>query len=146
MVKQYETVVILTPVLSDADALRMMKKYVALLKDKGAEIVHEDFWGLKHLAYPIQKKTSGIYFLVEFKCEGSAVDVLELQYRRDPEVLRFLTVHLDKHAVKYNDEKRRGLISKYKADRVAQKAVRDNEKSTRVTSIYEDDLDLEKDL
>jgi len=143
MVKQYETVVILTPILSEGDAQRQMKKYVGLLKDKGAEIIHEDFWGLKHLAYPIEKKTSGIYFLVEFKSDGSVIDVLELQFRRDPEILRFLTVSLDKHAIKYNDEKRQGLISKYKIERLARQTTADVSKATKLSTLDEDHFELD---
>jgi small subunit ribosomal protein S6 len=114
MLTQYETVFILTPVLSEDDAKRTINAYVDVLKSQGAEIVHQEHWGLKNLRYPIKKKTTGIYHLVEFKGTGKAVDTLEIAFRRDENVFRYLTVKLDKFAVKYNDDKRAGLVGRNK--------------------------------
>jgi small subunit ribosomal protein S6 len=102
----YETVFIMTPVLSDEQMKEAVKKYQDLLKSQGAEIIHEENWGLKKLAYPIQKKASGFYYLMEFKAEGNVVDALETAYRRDERMLRFLTVKLDKFAVAYSEKRR----------------------------------------
>lgn len=107
MVKRYETVFILTPVLSDEQMKEAVKKYTDLLKEKGANIIFEDNWGLRKLAYPIQKKSTGFYYLVEFEAEGTLIEELELQYRRDERVIRFLTIALDKHAVAYSEKKRK---------------------------------------
>ena len=116
MVKQYETVFIMTPVLSDEQIKETVGKYQTLLKDGGAEIVDENNWGMRKLAYPIQKKTSGYYYLIEFKAEGSLIAKLETAYKRDERLLRFLTVSLDKYAVAYNEKKRNGgLKSQQKA-------------------------------
>ncbi|MBS1612772.1 MAG: 30S ribosomal protein S6 [Bacteroidetes bacterium] len=123
MLTQYETVFILTPVLSEDDTKKAITAYVDLLKAQGAEIVHEEHWGLKNLRYQINKKTTGIYHLVEYKGTGKAVDTLEIAFRRDENVLRYLTVKLDKFAVKYNDDKRAGLVGrnkKVKTQEVAQ--------------------------
>ncbi len=106
MVKQYETVFIVTPVLSEEQMKETVQKYTSLLKEKGAEIVYENNWGMRKLAYPIRKKTTGFYYLIEFKAEGSVVADLEIAYKRDERLLRFLTVALDKHAVAYNEKKR----------------------------------------
>lgn len=106
MLKNYETVFIMTPVLSDDQMKEAVAKFQKLLKDKGAEIIHEDHWGLRKLAYPIQKKTSGFYHLIEFKSEGTLINDLEVAFKRDERILRFLTVSLDKHAVAYNEKKR----------------------------------------
>ena len=108
MLNQYETVFIMTPVLSDEQMKETVKKFENILLDKGAEMVHQESWGLRKLEYPIAKKTSGFYHLFEFKAEGSVVKELELQYRRDERVMRFLTVSMDKHAIAYS-EKRRNL-------------------------------------
>ncbi len=104
---QYETVFILTPVLSDEQMKEAVKKFEDILTQNGAEIVFEDFWGMRKLAYPIQKKSSGFYQLIEFKAEGSVIETIETELKRDERVLRFLTVKLDKHAVAYNEKKRR---------------------------------------
>ncbi len=116
MVKQYETVFIMTPVLSDEQIKETVGKYQTLLKEGGAEIVDENNWGMRKLAYPIQKKTSGYYYLIEFKAEGSLIAKLETAYKRDERLLRFLTVSLDKYAVAYNEKRRNGgLKSQQKA-------------------------------
>jgi small subunit ribosomal protein S6 len=104
---QYETVFIMTPVLSDEQMKETVAKYQKFLKDKGAEIVFEDNWGLRKLAYPIQKKSTGFYYLIEFKADGNFVADLELNYKRDERIIRHLTVKLDKHAVAYNEKKRK---------------------------------------
>lgn len=116
MERQYETVFIMTPVLSDEQIKETVGKYQTLLKEGGAEIVDENNWGMKKLAYPIQKKTSGYYYLIEFKAEGTLIAKLETAYKRDERLLRFLTVSLDKYAVAYNEKKRNGgLKSQQKA-------------------------------
>ena len=106
MVKQYETVFIATPVLSEEQMKETVKKYIDLLTSKGAEIVYENNWGMRKLAYPIRKKTTGFYYLIEFRAEGSVINDLEVAYKRDERLLRFLTVSLDKQAVAYNEKKR----------------------------------------
>ncbi|GAB3537577.1 30S ribosomal protein S6 [Pontibacter brevis] len=106
--KNYETVFILTPLLNDAQMQETVEKFRQVLKENGADIIHEENWGLRKLAYPIQKKSTGFYHLVEFKAPGTVVDALELAYRRDEKVVRFLTTALDKHAVAYNERRRNG--------------------------------------
>ena len=103
---RYETVFILTPVLSDEQSKEEVGKFKKLLKDAGSKVMHEETWGLKKLAYPIQKKSTGFYFLLEFEAEGSAIEKLELAYRRDERVLRFLTFKMDKHAMAYAEKRR----------------------------------------
>ncbi|MGL4805779.1 MAG: 30S ribosomal protein S6 [Bacteroidales bacterium] len=97
----YETVFILTPVLSDVQMKEAVEKFVDLLKAEGAEIINEEMWGLKKLAYPIQKKSTGFYNLVEFKANPEVIAKIELQYRRDERVIRFLTFKMDKFAAEY---------------------------------------------
>lgn len=104
MSNQYETIFVMTPVLSDEQLKETVNNYKTFLKEKGAEIVHEDNWGLRKLAYPIKKKSTGFYFLFEFKAEGNVISELELAYKRDERLLRFLTVKLDAHAQAFNDK------------------------------------------
>lgn len=107
MKNQYETVFIITPVLSDAQMKETVQNIRDMLKERGADLVHEEHWGLKKLAYPIQKKSTGFYHLLEYQAEGSMLEEFELELKRDERVMRFLTVKLDKHAVAYNEKKRR---------------------------------------
>ncbi|MGB0885856.1 MAG: 30S ribosomal protein S6, partial [Chitinophagales bacterium] len=96
---QYETTFIVTPVLKEEDVKESVKSYTDFLKSNGAEIVEEDHWGLKKLAYPIQKKTTGIYHHVEFKADTQLIEKLELSLKRDENIMRFLTVRCDKYAI-----------------------------------------------
>jgi len=108
MDKHYETVFILTPVLSDDQAKEAAKKFKKVITDLGGKVTNEENWGLKKLAYPIQKKTTGFYHLFEFTSDSQEiVSLLEVAYKRDERVLRFLTVALDKHAIAYS-AKRKG--------------------------------------
>jgi len=106
MLKQYETVFIMTPVLSDEQMKETVDKYQKFLISKNAEIVYENNWGLRKLAYPIQKKSTGFYHLVEFKAEPQVIREFEVTFKRDERILRFLTVALDKHSLAYNEKKR----------------------------------------
>ncbi|MBQ9399038.1 MAG: 30S ribosomal protein S6 [Bacteroidales bacterium] len=112
MLKQYETVFIATPVLSETQMKEAVAKYTQLIKDNGGEIVYEEDWGLKPFAYPIQHKTSGFYYLIEFKAEPTFVETLETQYHRDERIIRFLTVALDKNAVAYAQHRRENKAAK----------------------------------
>ncbi len=106
MLKQYETVFIATPVLSDQQMKEAVAKYTTLIADNGGEVVYEEDWGLRQLAYPIQHKTSGFYYLIQFQAEPSFVETLETQYYRDERIIRYLTVALDKDAVEYAERRR----------------------------------------
>jgi len=107
MVNQYETVFIMTPVLSEDQIKETVKKFKDYLTKKGAEIVFEDNWGMRKLTYPIQKKSTGFYYLIEFKAEGNIIRDFEVAFKRNERILRFLTVKLDKHAIIYNEKKRK---------------------------------------
>jgi len=97
----YETVFIMTPVLSEDQVKETVKRYISYLKDNGAEIVSEENWGLKKLKYTIQKKKSGFYYLIEYKVNGAALTEMDVNFKRDEAVLRWLTVKLDKYAAEY---------------------------------------------
>jgi len=109
----YETVFILNPVLSDTQIKETVKKFEDYLVSKGAEISHKEDWGLKKLAYPIQKKKSGFYHLLDYKMAGEHISAFELEFRRDDSVMRYLTVKLDKHAAAWA-EKRRSRVKSSK--------------------------------
>ena len=110
--KNYETVFILTPVLSEVQMKDTVDKFVNLLKEVGADIVNVENWGLKKMAYPIQKKSTGFYVLVEFKALPNVINKLEVEFRRDEKVMRFLTTVLDKHAIIYAERRRKGEFNK----------------------------------
>ena len=112
---QYETVFILTPVLSDEQMKETVAKFKKLLTDNGAKILNEEAWGLKKMAYAIDKKSTGFYCLIEFKGEPSIVNSLETGYRRDEKVIRYMTVRLDKYAAQYAEKRRNKLGKKEEA-------------------------------
>ena len=101
MLNHYETVFITTPVLSEIQVKEAVEKFKAVITENGGNIEHEEAWGLRKLAYPIQKKTTGFNHLFQFEGEGTLVDKLETSYRRDEKVIRFLTFRLDKYAYEY---------------------------------------------
>jgi small subunit ribosomal protein S6 len=111
----YETVFILTPVLSEDQAKEAVQKYESDFKSFGAKIKHSENWGLKKMAYPIQKKSTGFYFLVQFEGEGSVIADIELMFKRDERILRFLTVKMDKDHVEYAEKRRARLGEKKSA-------------------------------
>ena len=108
----YETVFIATPVLSDDQTKELFGKFQGVITENGGQIVSSEDWGLRKLAYPIQKKTTGFYYLIEFEGEGDLVEKLETQYRRDERVIRFLTFRMDKYAVEYAEKRRNKNKSK----------------------------------
>ena len=120
MIKPYETVFIATPVLSEAQMKEAVAKYTKLITDNGGEIVYQEDWGLKQLAYPIQHKTSGFYYLIEFKANPEFIATLETQYHRDERIIRYITVALDKHAVAYAEHRRQTRAAKAAAPKAVE--------------------------
>ena len=111
----YETVFILNPVLSESQIEEAVKKYESLLKAQKCKIVHKEDWGLKKLAFTIQNKNSGFYHLIQFEGDGEAINPLEVAFRRDERVMRFLTVKLDLNAQNWAEKRRKKNQSKVKA-------------------------------
>ena len=114
---QYESVIILTPVLSEKQMEDAITSYRQLITENGGEITHEENWGLTKLAYPIQKKVTGFYHIYEFTAPADIVTKMELAYRRDEQVMRYMTIKLDKHAAAYNERKKKGEFKKSNASK-----------------------------
>lgn len=112
MKKNYETVFIMTPILTEQQSKDTVQKFVQVLTEKGADVINTEEWGLRKLAYPIAKKNNGFYVLIEFAAEPKVIETLETEYRRDERIIRFLTTVLDKHAVEYNEKRRSGKFRK----------------------------------
>ncbi|SEH05495.1 30S ribosomal protein S6 [Candidatus Venteria ishoeyi] len=106
MDRRYETVFIMTPVLSDVQMKEAVQKFKDLLESNGGKVVHEEHWGLRKLAYPIQKKTTGFYHLMEFDTDPGVIEKLEVAYRRDERIIRFLTFKMEKYAIEYSEKKK----------------------------------------
>ena len=104
--RHYEVVFIVHPDQSE-QVPAMIERYKTLVTARSGAIHRLEDWGRRQLAYPIQKKSTGFYYLIEFKSEGDIIKDVELAFKRDERIIRFLTVKLDKHAVAYNEKKRR---------------------------------------
>jgi len=115
--KNYETVFILNPVLSDDQAKDTVEKFVKVLTKAKATVINVEQWGLKKMAYPIQKKSTGFYNLLEFAAAPETIQTLETEFRRDESVMRFLTTVLDKHAVIYNERRRKGEFNRNRTEK-----------------------------
>ena len=109
--QQYETIITTTPVLTEAQLKETLGRYTSFLKENGCKIINEESWGLKKLAYPIQKKNNGYYFLIEFEGKGEIVNKLDINYKRDVNIMRFLTIRQDKYAVEYSERRRKKLAA-----------------------------------
>lgn len=107
----YELMVIFTPVLSEEEFKATRSKYEQLIKENGGYVAHSNPWGLKSLAYPIAKKTTGIYWVLEYSAPSSFNEKLKIQLLRDENVMRHMFTVLDKYAVEYNAKKRSGVTS-----------------------------------
>ena len=116
----YETVFIMNPVLSEEQMRETVKKFTKTLKNHKAKIGNEEYWGLKKLKYPIQKKNTGFYYFIEFETEGTTIADLEILFKRDERVMRWLTVRLDKYSIAYS-ERRRERLSANKTEVKAEK-------------------------
>ena len=115
--RNYEVTFIVDPTLSSDEVSTTVQKYTDMLTAEGYSIVHSTEIGLRQLAYPINKRHSGLYFCVEFAGEnGMSIDKMELALRRDEKVLRFLTIALDKYGVQYNSDKRTGKVGNRRAE------------------------------
>lgn len=110
----YETVFITTPVLSNEEYTRTVKKYTDLVEKAGGTVVHREDWGIKQLAYPIQKKTTGFYTLLQFEVDPQFIRKFEVEFKRDENIMRFLTTRLDKYALAYAQQRRDKLSGKSK--------------------------------
>jgi small subunit ribosomal protein S6 len=121
VLNQYESVIILTPVLSEKQMEDAISSYRQLITENGGNIIHQENWGLTKLAYPIQKKSTGFYHIFEFSTENPTelLSKLDLAYRRDEQVMRHLTIKLDKHAIAYNERKRKGEFKKQNTSKEA---------------------------
>ena len=133
----YESVIILTPVLSEKMLQDAIDSYKKLITGNGGQLIHDENWGLTKLAYPIQKKTTGFYHIFEFTGDFEIVDKLELAFRRDEQVLRYLTVKLDKHAMRYNERRRKGEFNKPKESKEESKEAEKAESATAEVSTEE---------
>ncbi len=105
-IQNYEMMLIFTPVLAEDEFKNAQKKFNSFIRENGGEVVHENAWGLRSLAYPIQKKTTGLYYVVEFKAPTDLNAKMEVQLNRDETVMRHMITHLNKFAVAYNERKR----------------------------------------
>ena len=108
----YETVFILNPVLSEDQVKEAVQKYADIITSNDGELVDKEDWGLKKFAYTIQNKKSCFYHLFDFIATPEVVHALELEFRRDERVMRYLTVKLDKHAEAWAEKRRERLTAK----------------------------------
>ena len=124
----YETVFILTPDLSDAQMKETVDKFAGMITDNGGEIINREEWGMRKLAYPIQRKSTGYYVLIEFKAEPSFIKSFEINFRRDDHVIRFLTFRQDKFALEYAEKRRRNrkAVAEKKAEEPQTEVVEEN--------------------
>ena len=115
MNKNYETVFIINPVLSEKQVEDTVKKYKKQLDGKKVKFVCNESLGFKELAYPINKKNSGFYHLFQYESDDiNIVKELEIELKRDWSILRYMTVSLCKDGVEFNARRASGEFNKKK--------------------------------
>ena len=124
--QQYETMFIITPLLTEEQMKEVAGKFRDYLTSNQAEVVHEENWGLRKLAYPIKKKSTGFYHLIEFKADPTLIERLEIEYKRDERIMRFMTINLDKYAVEFNERRKRGEFNKERKPKVSREREAEN--------------------
>ena len=130
--RSYEVTYIVDSTLENDKIKKTAKQYQDMLTTEGATIVAVNEIGLKQLAYPIKKNNTGVYFTIEYKAEnGEVIDKIDLIFRRDERILRFLSVRLDKYVVKYNEDKRAGIIDERKNKLAAERAQKREEEDAK---------------
>jgi len=96
----YETTFIVNASLDDHQIDAVIEKVKDLITKNGGEIREFVKWGRKRFAYPIKKKNNGFYVVIEFSAPGDVIAKLERHYFLDENILRYLSLVLDKRALK----------------------------------------------
>lgn len=102
----YETTFILKPELPEGEHKAAVNKFISLIKENGGEVSNIEYWGVRRMAYSIQRKSSGFYAFLEFRALPDLITKLEQEYRYDDNVLRYLTVKLTRHHLAFNKKRR----------------------------------------
>lgn len=97
--KMYESVVLINATLEDEQIESTIARIHEVITANGGEIVETDKWGRKRLAYPIKKAKSGYYLVLRFKAPTELISTLERNYRLDENIIRYITIALDKFAL-----------------------------------------------
>lgn len=124
--QSYELMIIFTPVLAEEEYRNAQQKYLDLITANGGSIVASEPMGLRNLAYPIAKKTTGLYWLAEYQAPTSVNHTLEIQMGRDESIMRQMITRLDKYAVEYNDRRRKGIKLEHTPKRAAEEVEEEN--------------------
>jgi len=97
--RTYESVIIINAALEDDQVETTISRMQETITTHGGELIEVDKWGRKRLAYPIKKAKSGYYVVFRFSATTDLVATLERNYRLDENIIRYLTIQLDKFAL-----------------------------------------------
>lgn len=100
-IRAYETVVIISASYEDEVLDAIQKKYEEFLKTNNVENVIVEKWGRKRMAYQIQKVRTGYYLILRYDADVNFVRKFERALEIDEQILRYLSVRLDKSALEY---------------------------------------------
>ena len=91
----YESVVITRPELTETQVESLINELIGIIKTEKGKVQSTENWGLRNLAYKINKNKKGHYFLINIDCNPSAIFEYERQMRINEDIIRFLTIKLD---------------------------------------------------
>ena len=109
--KIYESIIIINAALEDVQIENEIEKIKDFITKNTGEIRALEKWGRRRLAYAIKKKNNGFYVLYEFKAPGDLIAKLERQYLLNENIIRFITVELNKKALKAKEVGQKTPIS-----------------------------------
>lgn len=118
--QSYELMIVFTPVLAEEEYKNAQQKFTEIITSNGGSITSSEAMGLRNLAYPIAKKTTGLYWLIEYQAPTSVNHTLEIQMGRDENIIRQMITRLDRYAVEYNDRRRKGIKLEHTPKRAAE--------------------------
>ena len=129
MTHQYELMVILDPEIDERTVAPSLDKFLGVIRNDGGTIENVDIWGRRRLAYEIQKKSEGIYAVVNFTATSEATVELDRQLKLSEAVLRTKVLRAeeavaraDKHA-EAEAKKAARKAAKAPAEKAAEKPV-----------------------
>ena len=97
--RDYELVMILSPEATESEAAQTVKRISDIISEGGGNISHQENWGIRRLAYPIQRFIEGNYFIMRCQMEAQAAAELDKTLNAAQDVMRHLIFRLEKSEI-----------------------------------------------
>ncbi len=108
--KTYETIVVIDSLLKNEEINEIVNKVERVISNNGGKIVSNEQWGKKRLAYEIKRRQYGYYVEIVFEAPPNVIRILEREYRLEENILRYLSIHLDKSALDFRKQQEKEVV------------------------------------